>query len=437
MSTAVAAKHPYVEALLKGCTELPHSPLSWLDGRRAAALERANALTIPTTREEEWRFTDITPLTRIPFRPGRSAPRLTERDIARFETPEAAIRLTFVDGVFSPELSATAGLPYGVLVKNLAAGLETHCVPVEPHLARHAAFERDVFAALNTCYLRDGALVIIARNQDCPTPVHLLFVAAQKEIASYPRCLVIAEAGSRCTLIEDYVALGEDAYFSDPVTEIVLGDGARVTHVKLQREARSAFHIATCAVALGKDAEYASHTVTLGARISRYNLSVVQQGEGARARIDGLALVSGRQLADTHSFMDHARPAGKCVQLHKCIIGDAAHAVFNGRIVVRPGAQLTDAAQESRNLLLSGTAHVDTKPQLEIFADDVRCSHGATVGQLEQEQMFYLRSRGLSEARAHNLLIYAFGAEIIDRIPVPSLVAQLGRTVLEQAQTAA
>jgi Fe-S cluster assembly protein SufD len=188
-------------------------------------------------------------------------------------------------------------------------------------------------------------------------------------------------------------------------------------------------------VALAKDAHYASHTVTLGARISRYNLNVVQQGEGAQARLDGLALISGRQVADTHTLMDHGLPNGRSKQLHKCIVGGAAHAVFNGKIVVRPGAQLTDSAQESRNLLLSDKAHVDTKPQLEIFADDVKCSHGATVGQLDAEQVFYLRSRGLSDGRARDLLAYAFGAEVIDRIPVPSLVEQLEETVLAQTQT--
>jgi Fe-S cluster assembly protein SufD len=362
-------------------------------------------------------------------------PRLGMQDISPFVAPEAAARLVFVDGVFAPGLSATAGLPYGIVVANLGAALATHGAVIEPHLARHAGFESEVFAALNTCYLRDGAFVWVAKNQKCPTPVQLVYVSTQKETASYPRCLVVAEGGSECTLIEDYVALGDATYFNDAVTEIVVGEAARVRHVRVQREAPNAFHIATCAVAVAKDARYESHAVTLGARLSRLNLNVVQQGDGAEVRMDGLALVSGRQLADTHSLMDHARPAGRCQQSHKCIVGGAAHAVFNGRIVVRPGAQLTDSAQSSRNLLLSDKAHVDTKPQLEIFADDVKCAHGATVGQLDAEQLFYLRSRGLSTARARNLLIYAFAAELIDRIPVPSLVESLEETVAAQTQT--
>jgi Fe-S cluster assembly protein SufD len=306
---------------------------------------------------------------------------------------------------------------------------------IEPHLARHAGFEREVFAALNTCHLRDAVFVWVAKNQVCPTPVQLLHVSTQKEAAAYPRCLMVAEAGSECTLIEDYAAVGDAAYFNDAVTEIVVGEGARVRHVRVQREAPAAFHLAACAVAVAKDARYESHAVALGARLSRLDLSVVQQGDGAEVTLDGLALISGRQLADTHSLMDHARPAGRCRQSHKCIVGGAAHAVFNGRIVVRPGAQLTDSAQSSRNLLLSDKAHVDTKPQLEIFADDVKCAHGATVGQLDADQLFYLRSRGLPAERARNLLIYAFAAELIDRIPVPSLVESLEETVLRQTQT--
>jgi len=242
------------------------------------------------------------------------------------------------------------------------------------------------------------------------------------------------EPGAECLLIEDYASLGANVHFTDAVTEIAAGEGARVRHVRVQREAGGAFHIGHCAVAVAKDARYASHSVALGARISRLNLNVLQQGEGVDVEMDGLALISGRQLADTHSLMDHARPHGRCRQLHKCIVGGAAHAVFNGKIVVRPDSQLTDSSQQSRNLLLSDKAHVDTKPQLEIFADDVKCAHGAAVGQLDAEQLFYLRSRGLPQERARNLLIYAFGAEVLRRIPVPSLVQRLEGTVMAQTQ---
>ncbi|HSE01676.1 MAG TPA: Fe-S cluster assembly protein SufD [Burkholderiales bacterium] len=431
--SAVTANHPYIEGLLRGC-EVPHGGISWLNERRAYALERANALTVPTTRDEEWRFTDISLLTRVPFRRAAGTAHAAMAEVARFVAPEAATRLTFVDGVFAPELSATAGLPYGVVVSPLVTALNTHAAVIEPHLARHAGFEREVFVALNTAHLRDGAFVWIARNQKCPTPVQLLYLSSQQEAAAYPRCLAIVEAGAELTLIEDYGSLGESVYFNDAVTEIVAGEGARVRHVRVQREAVGAFHIGRCAVALAKDANYSSHAVALGSRISRLDLDVLQQGEGVEVQMDGLALISGRQLADTHSLMDHARPHGRCRQLHKCIVGGAAHAVFNGKIVVRPGSQLTDSSQQSRNLLLSDKAHVDAKPQLEIFADDVKCAHGAAVGQLDPEQVFYLRSRGLPETHARNLLTYAFAAEMLDRIPVPSLVETLEEMVLEQTQ---
>jgi len=431
--TAVVAKHPYIEALLKGY-ETPRGGVSWLNERRSQALERANALTVPTTRDEEWRFTDISPLTKVNFRPAADAPRLSMADISGFVVPEAGARLVFVDGVFAPALSAAAGLPQGVAVASLAAALDTHAAAIEPHLARYAAFEGEVFTALNTAYLRDGAFIRVERNRKCPAPVQVIYVSTQKESAAYPRCLVVAEAGSECTLVEDYVSLGDAVYFNDAVTEVVVGEGAQVRHVRVQREAAGAFHIAACAASLAKDARYASHTVTLGARLSRFNLGIVQQGDGAEVELDGLALISGRQLADTHTLMDHARPHGRCRQVHKCIVDGGAHAVFNGKILVRPGAQLTDSSQQSRCLLLSDKAHVDVKPQLEIFADDVKCAHGAAIGQIDAEQLFYLRSRGLPESRARKLLTYAFAAELIDRIPVPSLVEQLERTVLQQTQ---
>jgi Fe-S cluster assembly protein SufD len=429
--SAVAARHPYIDSLLKGY-EAPRGGISWLNERRAQALERANALSLPTNRDEEWRFTDITPLTKLAFQPVAAAARLTMTDVSRFIVPEATTHLVFVDGVFDPGLSANAGLPYGVVVAPLATALGSHAAVIEPHLARLAGFENQVFTALNTAHLRDGAFIWVAKNQKCPTPVQLLYIATRKDAVSYPRCLVVAEAGAECALIEDYVTVTDAAYFTNAVTEVAVGEGARVRHVRVQREAGSAFHIAHCAAAVAKDAEYASHAVTLGARISRFNLDVVQQGEGATIHMDGLAMIAGRQLADTHTFMDHARPNGACTQSHKCIVGGAAHAVFNGKILVRPGAQLTNSSQQNRNLLLTDKAHVDTKPQLEIFAEDVKCAHGATVGQLDEEQVFYLRSRGLSTERARSLLTYAFAAEMVDRIPVPSLVEQLEETVLAQ-----
>jgi len=424
---SVTTGNNYLESLLQGQPQPPAVPLAWFNELRADAVDRVGALTVPTTRDEEWRFTDISPLTRIPFQPVRSAVQLKPADIERFALPEAAACLVFVDGVHAPQLSFNKT---GVVVANLAAGVTQHDSTAESHLGRHAEFHNNVFAALNTAFLYDGALVVIPRNAAVAAPVHLLYVATQTETASYPRCLVVAGSGSAVTVIEDYVSLRDEVYFSNAVTEIALADNAHVSHVRVQRDSGHAFHIANCAVSLAQASRYRSVSVALGARISRYNLNVLHAAEGAECAIDGIALIADNQLADTHTCIDHAKPRGMSRQLHKCIVGGAAHAVFNGKIVVRPGAQLTDSSQSSRNLLLTGKAHVDTKPQLEIFADDVKCAHGATVGQLDSEELFYLRSRGLADDAARNLLTYAFGAEVIDRIPVASLKRRLEQTVL-------
>ena len=433
----VTATHPYVAALLAGSGMLPKSPAAWFDARRAAALERANALSVPTTHDEEWRFTDLTPLTKLQVQPATAAVKVSAADIAAHVVPEAAIRLVFVDGVPAPELAQQGALPAGVTVIALSDALKSHAALVEPHLGKLAGNELtgdDLFIALNTAFLQHGVFIHLGKDAQLKAPVHLLFVAAGNGVAAYPRCLIVAEGGAEACVIEDYVALGDEAYLTNAVTEIAVASNASLRHIKLQRESQKAFHIGNCAVTLAKDARFQSHAVTLGARLSRNNLHISQQGEGVNVEIDGLALIGGRQTADTHTLMDHTKPHGTCKQTHKTIVGGAGHAVFNGKVFVREGAQLTDSSQQSRNLLLSDKAHVDTKPQLEIFADDVKCAHGAAVGQLDAEHLFYLKSRGLPEAQARNLLTYAFGAEIIDHIPVPSLVTALEKLVMARTE---
>ena len=431
MSAMPTVAASYLESLLAGQPRVPASPLAWLNKLRAEAVDRVGVLTVPTIRDEEWRFTDLSPLTKLSFQPVRMPADLTAADVERFCIEEATTRLVFVDGVHAPELSSVAP-DGGVVVSNLSATAAAHAAAIESHLGRHVEFRDSVFAALNTAFLHDGALVVVPRDVSAAAPVHLLFIATQKGAASYPRCLLVAEAGSAVTVVEDYVALQPEGYFTNAVTEIALGDSSRVDHIRVQRDSGHAFHIANCAVSLANASRYRSVSVALGARISRYDLKVLHTGEGAECTIDGLALIGERQLADTHSSIDHAKPHGISRQLHKCIAGGAAHAVFNGKIIVRRDAQRTNSSQSSRNLLLTTKAHVDTKPQLEIFADDVKCAHGATVGQLDHEAVFYLTSRGLSDAAARDLLTYAFGAEVIDRIPVASLKLWLERAVLEQ-----
>ena len=440
MNTALRiASTSYLDRLLQG--QPSASSLTWLNELRGNAVDRVGALTVPTTRDEDWRFTDISPLTKLSFQPALSAaqpaqgvPQLAPAVIEQWAIPEAAARLVFVDGIYAPEHSFNHA---GLTVENLASAVIRHGAAVQAHLGRHAGFERNAFAALNTAFLHDGALIVVPRELALAAPLHLLFIATRKHAASYPRCLVIAESGSAVTVVEDFVSLQNEAYFTNAVTEMALAGNAEVHHVRVQRDSVEAFHIANCAVSLAQSSRYHSVSVALGARISRHNLGVRLAAEGAECSIDGLALIGGAQLADTHTLIDHALPQGVSRQLHKCIVDGAARAVFNGSIMVRAGAQRTDSSQSSRNLLLSGKARVDTKPQLEIFADDVKCAHGATVGQLDVDEVFYLKSRGLSDTAARNLLTYAFGAEVIERIPVASLRNRLEQAVLAQTQTAA
>jgi Fe-S cluster assembly protein SufD len=426
-----ASTTSYLDSLLQG--RPPASPLNWLNELRANAVDRVGVLTVPTTRDEDWRFTDISPLTKLSFQPAQDVPQLAPAAIEQWAIPEAAARLVFVDGTYAPQHSFNHA---GLTVENLAAGVIGHGAAVQAHLGQHAGFESNAFTALNTAFLHDGALIVVPRDMALAAPVHLLFIATRKHAASYPRCLVIAESGSAVTVVEDFVALQNDAYFTNAVTEMALAGNAEVRHVRVQRDSAEAFHFANCAVSLAHASRYHSVSVALGARISRHNLGALLAAEGAECSIDGLALIGGRQLADTHTLIDHAMPQGVSRQLHKCIVDGGARAVFNGNIMVRAGAQRTDSSQSSRNLLLSGKARVDTKPQLEIFADDVKCAHGATVGQLDVDEVFYLKSRGLSDTAARNLLTYAFGAEVIERIPVASLRNRLEQMVLAQTQAA-
>lgn len=422
----------YLDSLLQQ-GQPPASPLSWLNELRSHAVDRVGALSVPTTRDEDWRFTDISPLTKLSFQPAQALAQLAPAAVAQWAIAEAAARLVFIDGIFAPEHSFNHA---GFTVENLASGAGLHGADLQAHLGRHAGFERNAFAALNTAFLHDGALIVVPRDTALAAPLHLLCIATRKQAASYPRCLVIAQAGSAATIIEDFVALQDEAYFTNAVTEIALAANAELHHVRVQREGAAAFHIANCAVSLAQASRYHSVSVALGARISRHNLGVLLGAEGAECSIDALALIGAAQLADTHSLIDHALPQGKSRQLHKCIVDGAARAVFNGNIMVRSGAQRTDSSQSSRNLLMSAKARVDTKPQLEIFADDVKCAHGATVGQLDVDEVFYLKSRGLSDTAARNLLTYAFGAEVIERIPVASLRNRLEQAVMAQTQAA-
>ncbi|MEP0917263.1 Fe-S cluster assembly protein SufD [Leptolyngbya sp. DQ-M1] len=406
------------------------SPNSKFQDIRDRAAASVHDRAIPSTRDEEWRFTDVSDLLSLSLKIAEPAS-LSFPQIEAFLLPETTnSRLVFVDGVFAADLSAIDDLPDGVVVSNLETVLEL-MPSVKDYIAKLPG-EDEVFTALNTASLTDSAIVFVPRNQDVEVPIHLLFVSTQAEAIVQPRVCVIAETGSRVTLIEDFVSLTEGAYFTNTVTEIAVAENAEVRHTRVQRDSNAAFHIGRTAVSQARDSRYSCTAVNFGGRLSRHNLDVYQTGEQTETTLNGLTVIDGDRIGDTHSLLSLSKPYGVGNQVNKTIASDRAHAIFNGKVFVPQAAQQTDARQLSRNLLLSPKARVDTKPQLEIVADNVKCAHGATVSQLEDDEVFYLQSRGIDQDSARKLLTYAFAIEIIDQIPVPTLRDRLSAFIRSQ-----
>ncbi|MDJ0800217.1 MAG: Fe-S cluster assembly protein SufD [Calothrix sp. MO_167.B12] len=404
----------------------------WLQEVKERAASWVRHSVIPNTREEEWRFTDLSALRQVEFQVETQST-VSGDDIPPL--PEASnSRLVFVNGIYAPELSVTTDLPNGVVVSNLAGLPEAYTEKVQQYLAQ-AEGALEVFTALNTAGINDTAVVWIPKNVVVETPIHLVFITAGKQSTiSQPRCLVVGETGSQVSLVEEYInrrgaESAEKTYFTNAVTEIFVGENAQVNHTRIESEGVEAFHIGKTAVTQARYSRYSCHAIALGGKLSRHNLEILQTGEQTETTLNGLTMIDGKQVADTHSAIALNHPYGITRQLHKCIVGGKAHGVFNGKVFVPKPAQLTDAGQLNRNLLLSPQARVDTKPQLEITADNVKCAHGATVSQLEDDEIFYLQSRGIDEDNARNLLIHAFAVEIINHIPVPSLRERLIQTV--------
>jgi Fe-S cluster assembly protein SufD len=415
---------------------------AWLVELREKAAQAFQALDFPTTRDEEWKYTNVAPLLRTQFRQlfdldlgGVAASRLPGMTFDE----AAGSRLVFINGIYAPQLSSLAGLvstsqlPEGVLVGNLGEIAAEGGSAAVGELASVAGFENEIFTALNTALLGDGAVVRIPRGQVVTAPIHLLFISTATEpIVAYPRVLIVAEAGAVATVVESYRATAPDTYFNNAVTEVVLGEGASIDHYRIQQESEQAYHIGATSVRQATGSRYNSLAVSLGGAIARHTLNVAHTGERIETTIDGLYVVTGRQHVDNHTTIDHAHPHCQSSQLYKGILDGRGRAVFNGKVLVREGALQTDARQLNKNLLLSTETTVDTKPQLEILADDVKCSHGATVGQLEDDEIFYLASRGISPERARALLTFGFAEELIGRIRIGSVREQLDRAVLDK-----
>lgn len=416
----------------------------WIQRLRQNAFKHFEDLGFPTTNREEWKYTNVAPIAKTKFEPAFEnldvSPTLDSSQLQEFSYEEARrSQLVFVNGFYRAELSSVEALPEGIVATDIASALkeEKYVDVLREQLARSADYTENAFTALNTAMLSSGAFLLIPKGVEVGLPIHLLFIsdASEAQSLSSPRLLVISERGSSATVIESYVSARESkAYFTNAVVEIVLADGARLNHYKVQRESIEAFHVATTQASLARNSRFNSTTITLGACLSRHNINVSLDAEGAECWVDGLYIVTTGQHTDTHSLIDHRQPHCTSHQLYKGILDGKSRAVFNGKVFVRQGAQQTDAMQTNKNLLLSDEARVDTKPQLEIFADDVKCAHGATVGQLEEEELFYLASRGMHRDLARNLLTYGFAEEVIDKIKIESIKAQLDKAVLNRLQ---
>jgi Fe-S cluster assembly protein SufD len=409
---------------------------AWLRQLRHTAIDRFTELGFPGPRDEEWRFTSLRPLAEVAFRPA-PARRVSAEDVRRVGCATGAgCRLVFVNGRFAADLSTLTGLPAGVRAGGLADALRTDGKTVEAHLARYARFHEQPFTALNTAFTADGAFLHLPKNAVVTEPIQLLFITTGGDEAtvSHPRTLVLADTHSQARVVQCYVGLGEDVYFTNAVTEVVLAPGAVVDHYKLQRESKRAFHIETLQVRQDRASNFGSHAVTFGGGLVRNEVNAVLDAEGCECTLNGLYQADDRQHIDNHTFIDHAKPNCASHELYKGILDGRAHGVFNGKIFVRQDAQKTDAKQTNQTLLLSDDAVINTKPQLEIFADDVKCTHGATVGQLSAEALFYFRSRGVGVEEARRILTFAFANDVIRRVQVEPLRHQLEELLLHDRQ---
>jgi Fe-S cluster assembly protein SufD len=441
MVTELKQDNSYQEAFRALQESESESCVSWLARLRENAIDSFQELGFPSTRNEEWKYTNVAPIAKAAFQPqtrAAAAPhKFGAKELAGFSVAEAETsQLVFLNGVLRDDLSSLAALPKEVVALDLSRAIadERYSEIIRTHLAREADYVAHSFIALNTAFISGGAFVFIPKGVVVRDPIHLLFLSEGQHTASFPRVLVVAEANSGAILLESYIGteVGKGEYFTNAVVEIVLGDGARLEHYKVQRESLAAFHIATTVADLGPNSRYDSTAVTFGAQISRHDINVTMDHEGAECLVDGLYLVTATQHTDTHSVIDHRKPRCTSRQLYKGILDGKSRAVFNGKIFVRHDAQKTDAMQTNKNLLLSNEARVDTKPQLEILADDVKCAHGAAVGQIDQDELFYLETRGIHYDLARNLLTYGFAEEVIGRIKIESIRAQLDEAVLNR-----
>ena len=411
----------------------------WLELVRSGAIDRFEQLGFPTVRDEEWKYTNLATLAKENFQPAVPQADAALPSIELFAYPETTgAHLVVVNGFLREDLSTKVGLDGVVAIDLFSAVADARYNKVaRKYLARNANYHDNGVKALNTAFLQSGVFLLIPKNVKLETPLQITFVSdtTVAKSVSFPRLLVVAEENSSATLIESFVSNGDDSHFTNAIAEIVVKDGARLEHYRLQNENRKVYHIATTAAELGRASSYDATSINFGGQLARHDISVVMDHEGAECWVDGLYVGGANQHTDTHSVIDHKQPHCTSHQLYKGILDGHARAVFNGKIFVREGAQKTDAMQTNKNLLLSAQARVDTKPQLEIYADDVKCAHGAAVGQIDEEELFYLQARGLNPELSRSLLTYGFAEEVIGKIKIDSIRSQLDEAVLTHLHT--
>ncbi len=393
--------------------------LPWLWRLRQDAFARFCEVGFPTTHDEDWRFTNVSAIAQTAFRLTRNGrARLSQQELEPYRITGVACQLVFLNGRFARELSSLGNLPDGVKVNSFAGEISGNPGAIESHCGRYLDMRRDAFCALNTAFVEDGAYVHIPRGTLVEEPICLLFVSTADDAPSmsHPRNLIVAEEDSQATFVEDYVSLNGAVVFCNTVTELVASDHTVLSHYMIEREHKEAFNISTLRIQQGRSANVVSHSVLMGGALVRNNVHPVLAGEGGECVINGLFIGNGHQHLDNYMLVEHASPRCGSRQFYNGILDGHAHGVFHGRIIVHRDAQKTDAKQTNRNLLLSDDAQIDTKPQLEIYADDVKCTHGATIGQIEADALFYLRSRGIDEVSARKLLLFAFASECLDRM---------------------
>ena len=407
----------------------------WLKSIREAARARVRQTGFPTTRQEEWRFTNVASLLEFPLHAaGQNGRQVSARDVEPFRFGLGGSCLVFVDGWFRADLSSLPPKGTGVQADSLRTRLNGDAAELQEDLARHASYDTNFFTALNTAFFQDGAFISVADGVTLEHPVQLLFVAASDRpgATAQTRNLILAGRCSALKVVETYASLTGAPHVTNTVTELVLGPEARLEHCRLQNQNQKSFHFATVQAVQEKDSHWLSHSIASGARVARNQIQTLLNAPGAEAILNGLYLGRDEQLIDHHTVVDHAKPNCESHEFYHGILADRSHGVFNGKIFVRQDAQKTNAKQTNRNLVLSENAVIDTKPQLEIFADDVKCTHGATVGQLNDEALFYLRSRGISAVGARQMLIRAFASDVVNRITIQPVRERLDQLLGER-----